>query len=55
MGPSGEGLGIGWGYERKKQKIEEHGFRVIQVGDKDVNTIQEGIVFHKAVERKGFQ
>ena len=53
MGPSGEGLGIGWGYERKKQKIEEHGFRLIQVGDKDVNTIQEGIVFQKLLKRKG--
>nr|XP_034309525.1 uncharacterized protein LOC117683788 [Crassostrea gigas] len=46
MGPS-EGLGIGWGYERRKQKIEEHGFRVVQVGDKDIDTIQEGIVFQK--------
>ncbi|XP_052682211.1 uncharacterized protein LOC128162846 isoform X1 [Crassostrea angulata] len=46
MGPS-EGLGIGWGYERRKQKIEEHGFRVVQVGDKDIETIQEGIVFQK--------
>lgn len=46
MGPN-EGLGIGWGYERRKQKIEEHGFRVVQVGEKDVDTIQEGIVFQK--------
>ena len=53
MGPSGEGLGVGWGYERKKQKIEEHGFRVIQIGFRDVNTIQEGIVFHKPLKRKG--
>lgn len=41
MGPN-EGLGIGWGYELRKQKIEEHGFRVVQVGEKDVDTIQEG-------------
>uniref|UniRef100_A0A8W8M5W1 Methyltransferase domain-containing protein n=1 Tax=Magallana gigas TaxID=29159 RepID=A0A8W8M5W1_MAGGI len=46
MGPN-EGLGIGWGYERRKQKIKEHGFRVVQVGDKDIDTIQEGIVFQK--------
>lgn len=46
MGPS-EGLGVGWGYERRKQKIEEHGFRVVQVGDKDIETIQESIVFQK--------
>lgn len=32
IGPN-EGLGVGWGYERRKQKIEEHGFRVVQVGD----------------------
>lgn len=44
---SKEGLGIGWGYERRKQKIEDHGFRVVQVGDKDIDTIQEGIVFQK--------
>ncbi|XP_065928802.1 S-adenosylmethionine-dependent methyltransferase Rv2258c-like [Magallana gigas] len=44
MGPN-EGLGIGWGYERRKQKIKEHGFRVVQVGDKDIDAIQEGIVF----------
>eukprot|EP00105_Crassostrea_gigas_P009733 XP_011424801.1 PREDICTED: uncharacterized protein LOC105326449 [Crassostrea gigas] len=46
MGPN-EGLGIGWGYERRKQKIKEHGFRVVQVGDKDIDAIQEGIVFQK--------
>ena len=47
--PSGknEGLGEGWGYQRKKAKIEEHGFRVIQCGDVDVNTVQERIVFKK--------
>lgn len=50
MGSSGEGLGIGWGYERRKQKIEEHGFQVIQVGRKNVNTIQEGIVFQKSLQ-----
>ena len=43
----GEGLGDGWGYQRKKEKIEEHGFRVIQCGDVDVNTVQERIVFKK--------
>ena len=53
IGPSGEGLGVGWGYERKKQKIEEHGFRVIQIGFRDVNIIQERIVFHKPLKRKG--
>ncbi|XP_078336922.1 demethylmenaquinone methyltransferase-like [Crassostrea virginica] len=43
----GEGLGDGWGYQRKKEKIEEHGFRVVQCGDVDVNTVQERIVFKK--------
>ncbi|XP_061186147.1 uncharacterized protein LOC133194164 [Saccostrea echinata] len=47
-GPFGEGRGVGWGYERKKQEIEEHGFRVIKVGEKDTDTVQEGIVFSKA-------
>ncbi|XP_062615216.1 uncharacterized protein LOC134276953 [Saccostrea cucullata] len=46
-GPSGEGLGVGWGYERKKKTIEEHGFRLIQVGDNDINTIQPRVVFQK--------
>ncbi|XP_062615217.1 uncharacterized protein LOC134276954, partial [Saccostrea cucullata] len=46
-GPSGGGLGVGWGYERKKKTIEEHGFRLIQVGDKGINTIQERVVFQK--------
>lgn len=46
MGPD-EGLGIGWGYEHRKQKIEEHGFRVVHVGDKDIETVQERIVFQK--------
>lgn len=44
---SEEGLGVGWGYERRKEKIEKHGFRVVQVGDKDIETIQERIVFQK--------
>ncbi|XP_061185722.1 uncharacterized protein LOC133193807 [Saccostrea echinata] len=46
-GPSGDGLGVGWGYERKKKTIEEHGFQLIQIGDKDINTIQERVVFKK--------
>ncbi|XP_062600992.1 uncharacterized protein LOC134262630 [Saccostrea cucullata] len=46
-GSPGEGRGIGWGYERKKQEIEQHGFRVIQVGKEDIDTVQEGIVFMK--------
>lgn len=41
------GLGEGWGYERRKAKIEEHGFRVIPCGDIDINTVQERIVFKK--------
>lgn len=44
---SDEGLGVGWGYERRKQRIEEHGFKILQVGDKDIETIQESIVFQK--------
>ncbi|XP_048755947.2 uncharacterized protein LOC130046246 [Ostrea edulis] len=47
LGENGNGYGVGWGYERRKQKIEEHGFKVIKVGENDVDTIQEGIVFHK--------
>ncbi|XP_062617050.1 uncharacterized protein LOC134278782 [Saccostrea cucullata] len=44
----GEGRGIGWGYERKKQEIEKHGFRVIKVGKQSIDTVQEGMVFMKA-------
>lgn len=47
MKSSEEGLGIGWGYERRKRKIEEHGFRIVKVGDKDIETIQSRIVFQK--------
>ncbi|XP_048758847.2 uncharacterized protein LOC125668593 [Ostrea edulis] len=43
----GNGLGIGWGYESRKEKIEEHGFKLIKSGDNDIDTVQEGIVFHK--------
>lgn len=48
-GPSSTdvGLGEGWGYERRKAKIEEHGFRVIPCGDIDINAVQERIVFKK--------
>ncbi|XP_061186149.1 uncharacterized protein LOC133194166 [Saccostrea echinata] len=45
--PSGEGRGVGWGYERKKQEIEEHGFRVIKIGEKDTEAVQAGIIFQK--------
>lgn len=44
--PTDKGLGIGWGYERRKQKIEEYGFEVVKV-KQSVETIQEGIVFKK--------
>ncbi|XP_061185733.1 S-adenosylmethionine-dependent methyltransferase Rv2258c-like [Saccostrea echinata] len=44
--PGGEGLGAGWGYERRKEKIEKHGFQVIKV-HKDVDKVQDGIVFKK--------
>ncbi|XP_061185721.1 uncharacterized protein LOC133193806 [Saccostrea echinata] len=46
-GPSGGGLGVGWGYERRKEKVEEHGFNLIQIGDEDTDTIQECIAFQK--------
>ncbi|XP_061167468.1 uncharacterized protein LOC133176360 [Saccostrea echinata] len=46
-GPTGEGHGVGWGYERRKETIEQHEFHVIKVGDSDINTIQERIVFQK--------
>ncbi|XP_062601010.1 uncharacterized protein LOC134262650 [Saccostrea cucullata] len=45
--PSGEGRGVGWGYEHKKQKIEEYGFRVIKIGQKDTEAVQAGIIFQK--------
>lgn len=44
--PRDKGLGIGWGYERRKQKIAESGFDVVKV-KLSVETIQEGIVFKK--------
>ncbi|XP_048755946.2 demethylmenaquinone methyltransferase-like [Ostrea edulis] len=50
LGENGNGYGIGWGYERRKQKIEEHGFTLIKISE-DINTIQEGIVFQKNVKQ----
>ncbi|XP_056007863.1 uncharacterized protein LOC130050925 [Ostrea edulis] len=46
-GEAGNGYGIGWGYERRKQKIEEHGFKVIKIKDNNIDKVQEGIVFQK--------
>lgn len=46
-GPCGEGYGVGWGYERRREKIEQYGFHLVQVGDMDINTVQERIVFQK--------
>jgi ubiquinone/menaquinone biosynthesis C-methylase UbiE len=46
-GPDGEGGGVGWGYEGRRKKIEQFGFHLIQVGDLDISTIQERIVFQK--------
>lgn len=47
MESSSVGYGVGWGYQRKKTAIENHGFHVVQVGDIDVNTVQERVVFTK--------
>lgn len=46
-GPSGEGYGVGWGYEKRGEKIERHGFRLVKVGDMDIDVVQERIVFQK--------
>lgn len=46
-GPYGEGYGVGWGYEKRREKIEKHGFRLVKVGDMDIDVVQERIVFQK--------
>ena len=46
-GPSGEGYGVGWGYEKRRATIERHGFSLVKVGDLDLDTVQERIVFKK--------